>query len=261
MKAPTLTSLLGLAGAVAAQDLENKTYPTTMLAGMPVINTQIVQDARALMAGFPEPVYAHVMRSWLFGVAMYEQNATLKAMIDPEVHAMGTLLHDLGWDMSHDSPWFTTDHRFEVDGAIGSRKFIRNNTEGKDWSEERVQLVWDAISLHGTTSISDYKQPDVSHIVNSILIDYAGPMGLISNDTYHTINSMYDPADLLAATNETFIWFCETKPVVTYENWVQGWGMNFVEGYSAKGHLTVDMYLSYPPSDTSSGSDPLASSK
>lgn len=92
-----LFSLLSLATAAAAA-AAGFFKPTTTIAGVEVINTQIVRDAQAMIKQFPDYLYSHQMRSWLFGAAMINANATLRRNIDLEVHAIATMLHDLGWD-------------------------------------------------------------------------------------------------------------------------------------------------------------------
>lgn len=104
MKASTIVSALALVGAAVAYPRHGKAgkkLPTTKIANIEVVDTQLVRDAIAEVKKFIplQPyLYNHVMRSWLFGAAAFNNNATLKAEIDLEAHAIGTLLHDLGWD-------------------------------------------------------------------------------------------------------------------------------------------------------------------
>ncbi|KAI2622600.1 hypothetical protein GGS21DRAFT_494389 [Xylaria nigripes] len=71
MKFSGIISALTLTGAVAAPHQ----YTITTIAGIEVIYTRL-----------------------LFGAAAMNANETLKNWIDLELHAVGTLLHDLGWD-------------------------------------------------------------------------------------------------------------------------------------------------------------------
>lgn len=111
-------SVLTLASAVTASLIPKR---MTKIAGVEVIDTQIVRDAQAMIKQFPDYLYSHQMRSWLFGAAMINANETLRRCVDLEVHAIATMLHDLGWDMTPGSRWVSADKRFEVDGAIGAR--------------------------------------------------------------------------------------------------------------------------------------------
>ncbi|KAI0024470.1 hypothetical protein F4780DRAFT_602850 [Xylariomycetidae sp. FL0641] len=240
-------SVLALAGTASAVPFFNNlsSLPMTTIAGVEVVDTQIVRDAQALIKPFTNYLYTHQMRSWVLGAAMINANATLRRTTDLEVHAVATMLHDLGWDMTPGSPWVSQDKRFEVDGAIGARRWIRAHPDGRHWSEERVQLVWDAISLHGTQSISEYKQQDVATIVRSIGLDYSGPARGVAPDVYDGVTAVFPQNELESGTNQTFIWMCQTKPAATYDTWLQGWGDYFVEGYSAVGNRSIDGFL--PP--------------
>ncbi|KAI3332492.1 hypothetical protein HD806DRAFT_530240 [Xylariaceae sp. AK1471] len=108
---------------------------------------------------------------WLFGAAAINNNATLAAEIDLEVQVVGILFHDFGGTSDLNPPGAQTcygDKRFEIDGAIGTTNFIKENGPEVEWDEIRLQLVWDAISLQGTPSISEDKQPSVRFIAESI---------------------------------------------------------------------------------------------
>jgi hypothetical protein len=103
MKFSGLVSSLAVAGAVTATPCKGN-LPTTKIANIEVVDTPLVRDAVNLIKAFIplQPyLYNHLMRSWLFGAAAFNNNATLKASIDLELHAVGTLLHDLGWDSAY----------------------------------------------------------------------------------------------------------------------------------------------------------------
>ncbi|RWA14775.1 hypothetical protein EKO27_g351 [Xylaria grammica] len=231
-----LFSILTLATATAAL----YTQRTTKIAGVEVIDTQIVRDAQALIKQFPDYLYSHQMRSWLFGAAMINANATLKRQVDLEVHAIATMLHDLGWDMTPGSRWVSTDKRFEVDGAIGARTWLREHPIGKFWAPERVRKVFQAIALHGSTTIVDYFEIEEAVIVQSIGQDYRGPFNGVSQNVYDTIAKAFPQDELLSGTNKTFTWLAQTKPATTWDTWLQPWGDAFVPGYSAVGHRSFD---------------------
>jgi hypothetical protein len=112
MKFSSVTSIFTLVASATAAPKScpdgNHKLPSTTIAGIKVIDTPLVQKARKLVETNFEPyLVRHMYRSWLFGVAAINNNATLASEIDLEVHALGTLLHDLGWDQRPDSPWRT----------------------------------------------------------------------------------------------------------------------------------------------------------
>ncbi|KAF5550959.1 ankyrin-2 [Fusarium mexicanum] len=192
-------------------------FPTPKVAGITVVNTPIVQDAEALaLKHSTYPIYKHVMRSWLFGVLMINANEPLGNSIDLEVHAVATLLHDLGWDTTEESPIISANRRFEVDGAFAPREFIQEHQDGKFWHERSVQLVWDATALHTERSISYFKELNVQVVSKVIAMDFSGPGYGVSGGDYAAIAKASPKGDLKDSVNDTIIWLCVTKPQTTY---------------------------------------------
>ncbi|CAH0058308.1 unnamed protein product [Clonostachys solani] len=216
--------------------------PVRTIAGVTVVDTQIVRDAHEFARRHTSDwVYKHVMRTWLYGALIINSNATLKRSVDLEVHAVAVLLHDLGWDQTPNSTLISTDKRFEVDGAIAAREFIRSNKYGKKWEEIRVQRVWDAIALHTQPGLYQYKEVDVKITGTGIIADFLGSSNSIPQPEYDAIVKEFPSADLIPGTNETIIWLCQTKPNSTVDTWQQVWGEHYVENYSTKGLSIWDM--------------------
>ncbi len=192
-------------------------YPRRTVASVSVVDTPLVraaQDfARAHSSDF---VYKHVMRSWLFGALIIYRNETLRGAIDLEVHAISTILHDLGWDRTPNSSIISPDRRFEVDAAIAARSFIMDHGDGTQWGERRVQLVWDAIALHTERRIAYLKELDVQVVSKGISLDFDGPGLGVLPDEYAAVVREFPKEDLKSGVNETIIWLCQTKPGSTY---------------------------------------------
>ncbi|KAI0443289.1 hypothetical protein F4803DRAFT_561671 [Xylaria telfairii] len=241
MKFAALLSLVAAAVAVPC----TKNYPTTTIAGVEVVDTQLVRDALSLIknSGLKDYVVKHQIRSWLYGAQQLNNNATLKSIVDPEAQAITILLHDLGWDMTPNSPWTTKEDRFEVDSANAARNFVQGHPDGKKWSKAKVQQMWDAIALQGAYGLASHKEPLVWGSIQGIAVDYrgAGVFG-INQTIVDQVVAEFPNDDLLTGTNETFKWFCEYKPETTYDTWVEGWGTYFVPGYDATGHRQVDQF-------------------
>ena len=124
--------------------------PTRVFAGVEVPDTTLITKALALSRKhLNDLAYNHTVRTWLFGFIIAAKIPELQGR-DLEAHAIAAILHDLGWDETGDL--VTQDKRFEVDGANAAREFLRR--EARDWDKHRIQLVWDAIALHTTTSIA-----------------------------------------------------------------------------------------------------------
>jgi hypothetical protein len=219
-------------------------FPRRIIAGVSVVDTPLVrasqQYARAHGDDF---IYSHIMRSWLFGTLLLQHNKTLAATVDPEVHAVAAILHDLGLDRAPNSPIVSPDRRFDVDGAIAARDFIRAHRDGKRWEERRVQLVWDAIALHGDFRITLFKEPEVAAVGMGVRMDSSEPTNGVTQEEYDGVLAEFPQENFLDAIIETMHWLCATKPITTYENFMQGWGEVFVPGYTSVGNRTVDRVL------------------
>lgn len=216
--------------------------PTTNLYGVEVVDTQIVRDARAVIENFDPFLRKHSLRTWLLGAAAINANATLKSTVDLELHAVTTILHDLGWDMTPNSPWVSADKRFEVDGGLGAVSFVKNHPDAKNWGPVRLEKVYDGIALHGSPGLAVGKNLDVQWILNSISFDNPGAHSpLIPDADYDSIVAGLPNDDIVAGTNETWIWLAATKPIATYNTIVEPFGTAFVPGYNAVGHRIFDV--------------------
>jgi hypothetical protein len=219
-------------------------YPRRTIAGVEVLDSPLIRAAhKYARAHADDHVYRHVMRSWLFGTLLLKHNATLAAAVDPEVHAVAIILHDLGFDRDPNSTVVSPDRRFEVDGAIAAREFIRSHSRGRAWDERRVQLVWDAIALHTEHKINPYKEAEVAAVGTSILLDFVGPSFGVPKEEYAAVVKEFPNEDLVQSIVDTFSWLCQTKPDSTYDTFMQPYGERFVEGYDPVGHRAIDTVL------------------
>jgi len=101
---------------------------TRVLAGIRVADTPLITRALDYAKVHSEPVlFNHAVRSWLFAVRLGQLQGIAH---DPEVVAVGSLLHDLGL-----TGRFSGGHRrFEVEGADAAREFAR----GQGLDDRRV---------------------------------------------------------------------------------------------------------------------------
>ncbi|KAI0395930.1 hypothetical protein F5Y17DRAFT_159593 [Xylariaceae sp. FL0594] len=239
-----LTTLAAAVTATCASTGYPTRKPTTIIAGVEVVDTQIVRDARAIIQKFTPYLYKHCMRTWLYGAAAINANKTLSSKIDLELHAVSTILHDLGWDMTPGSPWISPDKRFEVDGALGAQKFIKSHRSHREWDEARLEKVYDGISLHGSPGVGVGKNLDVVWILNSIAFDNPGARDpQIPEKQYNSIVQKFPNTDITYGTNETWTWLAATKPAATYNTIVEPFGTAFVPGYNAVGHRVFDFIV------------------
>ncbi|KAI1438800.1 hypothetical protein GGR50DRAFT_301872 [Xylaria sp. CBS 124048] len=244
------SALLGLQASLSTQlsiprAPQNITaYPTTTIANVTVVDTELVRQALTFARGHSNDiVWNHVMRGWLYGTLIYANNATLRKTVDAEAHALAAILHDLGWDQTPNSPVVSPDRRFEVDGAIAARDFIRQHThDSSAWDDNRLQLVWDSIALHSQESIYKYKQDTVMVTGTGISVDLEGVSTTgISLPEYDAVGQAFPRTELRQGVNETFIWLCASKPSSTWGTFMQPFGDHYVANYSAVGHRVFDI--------------------
>ncbi|KAI0159638.1 hypothetical protein GGR57DRAFT_499963 [Xylariaceae sp. FL1272] len=240
MKASILASALALASSAVAYPKQRRTknedLPTTVVANITVVDTQLVRDVRAEVEMFKELqpyLYYHVMRTWLFGAAAFNFNETLKSQVDLELHAIGTLMHDLGWDMRPDSPWVTQENRFEVDGGLGAMSFIKSHGCVSEWDDARLEKIYDGIVLQAIPGVVEHKNIDSQWIVMSVGFEFPGPHSpLIPDHDYDTILAEFPNDKLYRGSNATFTWMTATKSAATYNTFLAPFGYNFVPGYN-----------------------------
>jgi hypothetical protein len=100
------------------------------------------------------------MRSLIFGAHIASNMPSLQSLDTEDFVAIATILHDLGWAPIA-SPIVSKDKRFEVDGANAARDFLIREGDPKEWDGRRLQLIWEAIALHSSVSITPYKEKEV----------------------------------------------------------------------------------------------------
>ena len=108
-------------------------------------------------------LWNHSHRVFLFG-ALQGRNAGVA--FDPELLYISALFHDLVLTKTYSSP----DKRFEVDGANAARSYLQSHGV----PEQSIRLVWDAVALHTTIGIAQYKEPEVALIYSGVGYDVMG---------------------------------------------------------------------------------------
>ncbi|KAI1179496.1 hypothetical protein F4777DRAFT_600343 [Nemania sp. FL0916] len=242
MKFLSVFSSVALVATANCLPNHHSKLPTTHLYGVEVVDTQLVRDARAVIQNFTPYLHKHSLRTWLFGAAAINANKTLKANIDLELHAVGTILHDLGWDMTPNSPWVSPDKRFEIDGALGAVKFVKSHKDAKNWDAFRFEKLYDGIALHASPGLQEGKNLDSKTILASIGYDNPGARNpAIPEDKFNSIVAGLPNQDITFGTNQTWVWLCATKPEATYNTVVEPFGTAYVPGYNAVGHRIFDL--------------------
>ncbi|MGA3049276.1 MAG: HD domain-containing protein [Terracidiphilus sp.] len=145
-----------------------KVVPTPALkfqkveAGVP--DTQLAREATGLLHEFSTPLlFNHSHRVFFWANELGRQTGQ---KFDVELLFVCAAFHDLGLLERFSS----ADDRFEVDGANAVRQFLEHH----DVPAARIQVAWDAISLHTTPGIVAYKPIEVELLYNGVGLDVLG---------------------------------------------------------------------------------------
>jgi hypothetical protein len=207
---------------------------TRLLAGVSVPDTPLISSAIEYAREQSEPyLFNHVMRSWLFAVALAHLNQTAH---DGEVLAVTIILHDLGLADNFKGPL-----RFEVEGANAARKFARD--AGLD--DRRAQLIWDGVALNSTPSIALHKEPEITLATMGIGLDWGGwGYEALTEANVAAIVAAFPRLEMKQQFTRAVCRIVETRPATTYDNFARDFGERFVPGY--KPVSTVDYLLNSP---------------
>jgi len=206
---------------------------TRVLGGITVPDTPLIAQAMDYARTSSEPyLFNHAVRSWLFSVRLGQLQGVPH---DPEVVAVGTLLHDLGLTDS-----FTGPKRFEIEGADAARAFAQE--QGLD--HHRVQLIWDSVALNSTPSIGLYKEAEVALCTAGIGVEFGFQYDRIPPREMQSILAAFPRLGMKRGFTDAVCRIVKTKPETTYDNFAGDFGERFVPGYQRPS--TVDFLLNAP---------------
>ena len=207
---------------------------TRSLAGVSIPDSPLITRAIEFARERSEPyLFNHAMRSWLFAALLAQRK---QAVIDGDVLAVTTILHDIGLAESFDGPL-----RFEVEGANAARNFARK--EGMD--DRRTQLIWDGVALNSTPSIALYKEPEIAIATMGIGLDWGGfGYEALTDAEVAGILEAFPRLGMKERFTHAVCRIVETRPMTTYDNFTRDFGERFVPDYKAAS--TVDYLLNAP---------------
>ncbi|KAJ5732993.1 hypothetical protein N7533_013440 [Penicillium manginii] len=218
------------------------THETRVFAGVTLIDTPVVREALEFARAHHDPMsFHHVYRSWIFG-ALIASKIPAYESVDLEVHAVSAILHDLAWD--YDSVFATKDKRFEVDSANAAREYLKREAPG--FNQRQLQMVWDSIALHTTSSIAQHKEMEVALCHMGITADFLGsglPGGLITKEEHSAVVKELPLLEFKDSVIKLLCALCKHKPETTYDNFVRDFGERFVDGYSRESKTFVDILM------------------
>jgi hypothetical protein len=129
-----------------------------------VPDSQLTREATGLLREFSTPLlFNHSHRVFFWANELGRQTGE---KFDVELLFICAAFHDLGLLKKFSS----AADRFEVDGANAVRQFLEHHGV----TETRIQTAWDAIALHTTPGIAQYKQLEVELLFNGVGLDVLG---------------------------------------------------------------------------------------
>src|SRR6185369_2587219 len=211
-----------------------ESFGARLIAGVRVPDSPLITAALDYAQKLSEPyLFNHAVRSWLFA----EKIGHLKGMdYDPEVVAVGTILHDIGLTAGVSGP-----NRFEVNGAAAALAFIKD----RGLSNRRAQLIWDLIALNSTPSIAIHKEAEVALGTMGIGLDWGGfGFEMIPSAEMTEVLSAFPRLKMKTRFSEACCRIVVAKPETTSDNFLRDFGERFVPGY--KPTSAVDLLVNAP---------------
>jgi HD domain len=129
-----------------------------------VPDSQLTREASGLLREFSTPLlFNHSHRVFFWANELGSQTGE---DFDAELLFVCAAFHDLGLLKKFSS----AADRFEVDSANAVRQFLEHHGV----PDARIQTAWDAISLHTTPGIAQYKPLEVELLFNGVGLDVLG---------------------------------------------------------------------------------------
>jgi hypothetical protein len=207
---------------------------TRLMAGVGVPDSPLITEVLEYARTLCEPyLFNHAVRSWLFAARIGQ----LKAMdCDPEVVAVGTILHDIGLAATVSGP-----NRFEVNGAAAAVSFVKE----RGVSDRRAQLIWDLVALNSTPSLALHKEAEVALGTMGIGLDYGGfGFELFPSADMTDILGAFPRLKMKTRFAQTCCHLVAAKPETSSDNFLRDFGERFIPGY--KPISTVDLLMNAP---------------
>jgi hypothetical protein len=174
------------------------------VAGIRIPDGEVAQRAAALAREASSgTLFHHVMRSYLFGCALFDARGIT---YDRELAFLAAVLHDLGLVEAYRTP----DERFELDGADAAQRFLR----AQRVPDDRIAVVWDAIALHTNVAIAVRKRPEIAMVSVGSGTDFSGNgIDRIPSGTLEEILAAFPREGFKQDAVDTMLSLCRTKPM------------------------------------------------
>lgn len=186
--------------------MQDALYVAALPAGAP--DSQLCRRATALAAQVSPPfLFNHCVRTFLFGDALGKRDGL---RYDRELLYLSAMLHDLGLTDFYAG----TGQRFEVEGADRARAFVVEH----GLSDDKADIVWDAIALNTSFGIAPRKCPEVALTHLGASADFLGTrLADVNPQTVAQIVDAYPRRDFVASATDLFVGCARRAP-----EWVPG---------------------------------------
>lgn len=180
---------------------------TNLIANIKIPDSKLATEAAELLREHGDDLlWNHSNRVYLFAVMKGNLN---QVKYDPELLYISSLFHDIGLTRTFRS----ADKRFEVDGANAARDFLKS----RGVPEDAIRLVWDAVALHTSIGIAEYKEPEVALMNFGVGYDVVGKnFDLISDEERQQVVEAFPRNQFKQNILHTFMEGFKHKPETTY---------------------------------------------
>jgi HD domain len=193
------------------------------LTNYSIPDSEICKKATQLTTAVsPSFLCNHCLRTFLFGDLLGKRDG-LKC--DRELLYLGAVMHDLGL-----TERFGGEQRFEVDGADAARAFVLEH----GLSDEKAEIVWDAIALHTSLGIAEHKQPEIALVHLGASADVMGMrIADISPEIVEQVLEAYPRLGFNASMTELLVSQVKQKPQVAAFSWLTEVGRGCIHGFTS----------------------------
>ncbi|MBD1806627.1 HD domain-containing protein [Microcoleus sp. FACHB-SPT15] len=168
----------------------------------------------------PTSLCNHCIRTFLFGDLLGIRDG-LKC--DRELLYLGAIMHDLGL-----TERFDAEQRFEVNGADAARAFVLEH----GLSDEKAEIVWDAIALHTSIGIAIRKQPEIALVHLGATADLLGMrISDITPETVEQILDVYPRLGFNQQITQLMVSQVKRKPQTATFTWLAEVGRCCIHGF------------------------------
>lgn len=185
-------------------------------------STICIKATHLVRAVSPTFLYHHCLRTFLFGNMLGIRDGL---RCDRELLYLGAVMYDLGL-----TERFNGEQRFEVDGADAARAFVLEH----GLSDEKAEIVWDAIALHTSLGIANCKQPEIALVHLGASADVLGArIADISPEIVEQVIDEYPHFGFNTAMTQLLVAQVTCKPHTAAFTWLAEVGRSCIHGFVA----------------------------